>query len=170
MLSLISPFVLAVAGISITLLVLPGDFTHYLELVKNLALGPVIIYGMKLVLAFPVTYHFLNGIRHLVSAPRQQGSGLEDFLGFLVFLVSLLLSRMKVCKSLVMVCGWVAGWLSTQHVKNVNVCAFSGRGGGLKKMRWRDFMYFFLCFLSWCVKDLGGGGVPFFFLCMYIYV
>jgi len=72
--------VLAVAGISITLLVLPGDFTHYLELVKNLSLGPVIIYGMKLVLAFPVTYHFLNGIRHLVSAPRQHGSGLEDFL------------------------------------------------------------------------------------------
>nr|KAG5688276.1 hypothetical protein BaRGS_007916 [Batillaria attramentaria] len=55
----------AVAGVSITLLALPGDFTHYLELVKNMALGPVIIYGFKLILAFPVTYHFLNGIRHL---------------------------------------------------------------------------------------------------------
>ena len=63
----LSVCLLAVAGVSITLLALPGDFTHYLEVVKGLALGPVIIYGMKLVLAFPVTYHFLNGIRHLVS-------------------------------------------------------------------------------------------------------
>lgn len=55
----------ALAGISITLLALPGDFTHNLEIIKSLALGPVIIYGCKTILAFPVTYHFLNGIRHL---------------------------------------------------------------------------------------------------------
>ena len=59
--------VTAVALISITLLALPGDFTHYLELVRNLSMGPVIIYSLKAILAFPVTYHFLNGIRHLVS-------------------------------------------------------------------------------------------------------
>ncbi|KAK7106254.1 succinate dehydrogenase cytochrome b560 subunit, mitochondrial-like [Littorina saxatilis] len=55
----------AVAGISITLLALPGDYPHYLELVKSMSLGPAFIYAMKLILAFPVTYHFLNGIRHL---------------------------------------------------------------------------------------------------------
>lgn len=53
------------AGVSIILLALPGDFTHNFEIVKNLAMGPVIIYSAKLILAFPVTYHFLNGIRHL---------------------------------------------------------------------------------------------------------
>lgn len=55
----------SVAAISITLLLLPGDFTTYLEMIRNLNLSPIIIYGAKIVLAFPVTYHFLNGIRHL---------------------------------------------------------------------------------------------------------
>jgi succinate dehydrogenase (ubiquinone) cytochrome b560 subunit len=55
-----------VALISITLLALPCDFTHYFELVKAMNLNPVFTYGLKIILAFPVTYHFLNGIRHLV--------------------------------------------------------------------------------------------------------
>ncbi|KAL8588753.1 hypothetical protein ACOMHN_042095 [Nucella lapillus] len=66
----------AATTVSITLLALPGDFPHYLELVKNLALGPVIIYSAKLILAFPVTYHFLNGIRHL-AWDAGKGFGLE---------------------------------------------------------------------------------------------
>ncbi|XP_076438727.1 succinate dehydrogenase cytochrome b560 subunit, mitochondrial-like [Babylonia areolata] len=55
----------AAAGLSITLMVLPEDFTHYVNLVKDLEISPIIIYGAKIILAFPVTYHFLNGIRHL---------------------------------------------------------------------------------------------------------
>lgn len=48
-------------------LALPGDYTSYLELVHSLSLGPAIITSAKFVLAFPVVYHTLNGVRHLVS-------------------------------------------------------------------------------------------------------
>ncbi|XP_077012804.1 succinate dehydrogenase cytochrome b560 subunit, mitochondrial isoform X1 [Tamandua tetradactyla] len=46
-------------------LILPGNFESYLELVKSLCLGPALIYTAKFLLAFPLTYHALNGIRHL---------------------------------------------------------------------------------------------------------
>ncbi|XP_045209951.1 succinate dehydrogenase cytochrome b560 subunit, mitochondrial-like [Mercenaria mercenaria] len=42
-----------------------GDFTYWLSLVQSLELGPAIIIGMKYLLAFPVCYHYINGIRHL---------------------------------------------------------------------------------------------------------
>ncbi|XP_005110788.1 succinate dehydrogenase cytochrome b560 subunit, mitochondrial [Aplysia californica] len=54
-----------ICGTSIILLCVPGDFKDNLELLKNLSLAPVIVYGLKYIFAFPVTYHFLNGIRHL---------------------------------------------------------------------------------------------------------
>ncbi|KAL8612315.1 hypothetical protein ACOMHN_062262 [Nucella lapillus] len=80
----------AATTVSITLLALPGDFPHYLELAKNLALGPVIIYSAKLLLAFDICHHlqrqappclprhlhFLNGIRHL-AWDAGKGFGLE---------------------------------------------------------------------------------------------
>ncbi|KAJ8409815.1 hypothetical protein AAFF_G00218740 [Aldrovandia affinis] len=47
-------------------LVLPGDYPSYLELINSLSLGPALITSAKFVLAFPVTYHTLNGIRHLI--------------------------------------------------------------------------------------------------------
>ncbi|KAE8588701.1 hypothetical protein XENTR_v10022701 [Xenopus tropicalis] len=56
------------AGVSLfglAALVLPGDFASYLELVKSLSLGPALIYSAKFALAFPLTYHVWNGIRHL---------------------------------------------------------------------------------------------------------
>ena len=55
----------AITGISIILLVVPGDFKHNLELLKSFKLGPAIIIAIKYIFALPVTYHFLNGIRHL---------------------------------------------------------------------------------------------------------
>ncbi|GFO30038.1 hypothetical protein PoB_005654300 [Plakobranchus ocellatus] len=55
----------AITGTSIILLCLPGSFAENLEYVKQLSLGPAIIIAFKYVLAFPVVYHFLNGIRHL---------------------------------------------------------------------------------------------------------
>ncbi|XP_076457566.1 succinate dehydrogenase cytochrome b560 subunit, mitochondrial-like [Babylonia areolata] len=56
----------AATGASLCLLALPGDFSHYLEMVKNLELGPAVISSLKLLVVFPVVYHFINGIRHLV--------------------------------------------------------------------------------------------------------
>ncbi|KAK3800133.1 hypothetical protein RRG08_015095 [Elysia crispata] len=55
----------ALTGGSIILLCLPGDFRQNLEYVRQLSLGPIIIIAFKYILAFPVVYHFLNGIRHL---------------------------------------------------------------------------------------------------------
>ncbi|XP_059164062.1 succinate dehydrogenase cytochrome b560 subunit, mitochondrial-like isoform X2 [Physella acuta] len=54
-----------ICGTSILLLCLPGDYKTNLEYIRNLSLGPVIIYALKYIFAFPVTYHFLNGLRHL---------------------------------------------------------------------------------------------------------
>lgn len=47
-------------------LLLPGNFESYLMLVKSLCLGPTLIYAAKFVLAFPLMYHSMNGVRHLV--------------------------------------------------------------------------------------------------------
>ncbi|OCT69439.1 hypothetical protein XELAEV_18040750mg [Xenopus laevis] len=64
------------AGVSLfglAALVLPGDFASYLELIKSLSLGPALIYSAKFSLAFPVTYHAWNGIRHLIPQVYQSG-------------------------------------------------------------------------------------------------
>ncbi|XP_011432898.3 succinate dehydrogenase cytochrome b560 subunit, mitochondrial-like isoform X2 [Crassostrea angulata] len=53
------PFVAA------TLLGLPGDFSSYIEYIKDLHLNPAILTAAKYVLAFPICYHYINGIRHL---------------------------------------------------------------------------------------------------------
>nr|KAF6268523.1 succinate dehydrogenase complex subunit C [Pipistrellus kuhlii] len=47
-------------------LLLPGNFESHLELVKSLSLGPVLIHSAKFALAFPLTYHTWNGVRHLM--------------------------------------------------------------------------------------------------------
>ncbi|MBN3302903.1 C560 dehydrogenase, partial [Amia calva] len=69
------------SGISLfalSALVLPGDFTSHLDLVRSLSLGPALIYSAKFALAFPVMYHSLNGFRHLVSATyRKTPAALE---------------------------------------------------------------------------------------------
>ncbi|EMP42426.1 NACHT, LRR and PYD domains-containing protein 12 [Chelonia mydas] len=49
-------------------LILPEQFPYYLAFVKSLSLGPALIYSAKFALAFPLTYHTWNGIRHLVSS------------------------------------------------------------------------------------------------------
>ena len=38
------------------------------------ALGPALIIAAKYILAFPVSYHYINGMRHLVSIPDMVGS------------------------------------------------------------------------------------------------
>ncbi|CAH2327199.1 succinate dehydrogenase cytochrome b560 subunit, mitochondrial [Pelobates cultripes] len=57
---------LGVSLFGLAALALPGDFASYLELIKSLSLGPALIYSAKFALAFPITYHTWNGIRHLI--------------------------------------------------------------------------------------------------------
>lgn len=49
-------------------MVLPGSYPHYLDLIHSLSVGPFLIGLAKFGIAFPVSYHTLNGIRHLVRA------------------------------------------------------------------------------------------------------
>ncbi|KAG5890425.1 hypothetical protein JTB14_017644 [Gonioctena quinquepunctata] len=46
--------------------VLPEPLPCYIEELECLELGETVISAMKFVLAFPLTYHFWNGIRHLL--------------------------------------------------------------------------------------------------------
>uniref|UniRef100_A0A3P9HQ25 Succinate dehydrogenase cytochrome b560 subunit, mitochondrial n=1 Tax=Oryzias latipes TaxID=8090 RepID=A0A3P9HQ25_ORYLA len=46
-------------------LVLPGNYPYYLDLIHSLSVGPVLIGLAKFGIAFPVSYHTYNGIRHL---------------------------------------------------------------------------------------------------------
>uniref|UniRef100_A0A8C4JWL0 Succinate dehydrogenase cytochrome b560 subunit, mitochondrial n=2 Tax=Dromaius novaehollandiae TaxID=8790 RepID=A0A8C4JWL0_DRONO len=56
---------LGVSLFGLAALVLPEQFPHYLAMVKSLSLGPALIYSAKFALAFPLSYHTWNGIRHL---------------------------------------------------------------------------------------------------------
>nr|XP_047911452.1 succinate dehydrogenase cytochrome b560 subunit, mitochondrial [Anser cygnoides] len=70
---------LGVSLFSLAALLLPEQFPHYLATVKSLSLGPALIYSAKFALAFPLSYHTWNGIRHLVSGlpvrPGERGGG-----------------------------------------------------------------------------------------------
>ncbi|XP_075580501.1 succinate dehydrogenase cytochrome b560 subunit, mitochondrial isoform X3 [Pelecanus crispus] len=57
---------LGVSLFGLAALLLPEQFPHYLAMVKSLSLGPALIYSAKFALAFPLSYHTWNGIRHLV--------------------------------------------------------------------------------------------------------
>uniref|UniRef100_A0A8D0C1N9 Succinate dehydrogenase cytochrome b560 subunit, mitochondrial n=1 Tax=Salvator merianae TaxID=96440 RepID=A0A8D0C1N9_SALMN len=56
---------LGVSLFGLSALVLPGHFADYIELIKSLHLSPALIFSAKFALAFPLTYHTWNGIRHL---------------------------------------------------------------------------------------------------------
>ncbi|XP_026581928.1 succinate dehydrogenase cytochrome b560 subunit, mitochondrial-like, partial [Pseudonaja textilis] len=58
---------LGVSLFALSALVLPGQFSDYLDMIKSLSLGSALIYSSKFALALPLTYHTWNGIRHLVS-------------------------------------------------------------------------------------------------------
>lgn len=57
----------AVPSVAAALLVAPGDFESYLRMINDASMGPAIITTAKYILGFPVIYHYINGIRHLVS-------------------------------------------------------------------------------------------------------
>ncbi|KAG5265294.1 hypothetical protein AALO_G00240670 [Alosa alosa] len=51
---------------AVAALVLPGNYPYYLDLIHSLSFGPQFLAFSKFALAFPVTYHTCNGIRHLM--------------------------------------------------------------------------------------------------------
>ncbi|KAI0227172.1 Succinate dehydrogenase cytochrome b560 subunit, mitochondrial [Lamellibrachia satsuma] len=52
-------------GLVIGLYVMPGDFTHYIDLLKSFDLPKWFLFPAKMVVAFPLMYHYMNGMRHL---------------------------------------------------------------------------------------------------------
>ncbi|XP_018569170.1 succinate dehydrogenase cytochrome b560 subunit, mitochondrial-like [Anoplophora glabripennis] len=61
---------MALSGYAIALglgaVVLPESIPHYIEELQSAQLGTACISSLKFLLAFPLTYHFWNGIRHLL--------------------------------------------------------------------------------------------------------
>ncbi|KAM4728432.1 succinate dehydrogenase cytochrome b560 subunit, mitochondrial [Anableps anableps] len=55
----------AISAFAVAALVLPGNYTHYLDLIHSLSVGPFLIGLAKFAIAFPLSYHTYNGIRHL---------------------------------------------------------------------------------------------------------
>ena len=53
-------------GSAIGAMALPGTFPQYLAMLQELHIGAPILFTAKFALAWPFTYHLLNGIRHLV--------------------------------------------------------------------------------------------------------
>lgn len=61
---------LALSGYAIALglgaVVLPESIPHYIESLECAEIGSGAISALKFMLAFPLTYHFWNGIRHMI--------------------------------------------------------------------------------------------------------
>ncbi|XP_030015386.1 succinate dehydrogenase cytochrome b560 subunit, mitochondrial-like [Sphaeramia orbicularis] len=55
----------AISAFALAALVLPGNYPYYLDLIHSLYIGPYLIGLAKFGIAFPVSYHTYNGIRHL---------------------------------------------------------------------------------------------------------
>lgn len=53
-------------GFAIGTMLLPGTFPQFLETLTQAHFGPALIFTAKFALAWPFTYHLLNGVRHLV--------------------------------------------------------------------------------------------------------
>lgn len=56
---------IAVSIVPVVIVCMPHDFTHYVNLIHNSNIPHELITAAKYVLAFPITYHYINGIRHL---------------------------------------------------------------------------------------------------------
>ncbi len=54
-------------ALSITYMATGGDWAYLIEFLKDLNLGPLFWAPFKALAAFPLTYHCLNGVRHMVS-------------------------------------------------------------------------------------------------------
>lgn len=54
-----------IATFGIAALVSPHDFSYYMDIVQSWQLSSATVIAAKFTLAYPFTYHLLNGIRHL---------------------------------------------------------------------------------------------------------
>ena len=54
-------------GMALLLAVGPYDFETYLGIVKSWEIAKPITFTLKALMAFPLCYHCVNGMRHLVS-------------------------------------------------------------------------------------------------------
>jgi len=50
---------------AIALFVTPQDFTTLMTMLKDLELNPAILFAVRFIMCYPLTYHYINGIRHL---------------------------------------------------------------------------------------------------------
>ncbi|XP_010892855.1 succinate dehydrogenase cytochrome b560 subunit, mitochondrial isoform X1 [Esox lucius] len=71
-----------VSAFALLALVLPGSYPYYLDLIHSQSFGPALIGLAKFGIAFPLSYHTFNGIRHLCwdsgkgfKIPEVYGSG-----------------------------------------------------------------------------------------------
>lgn len=55
----------ALYGIAITTLVVPGQFPAFVDFVASLEIPKWFLFPAKTIVAFPLVYHYINGIRHL---------------------------------------------------------------------------------------------------------
>lgn len=53
------------AALGVGALVLPNDFAYWVTAIEGLHLGATSLALIKFSLAFPATYHTINGVRHL---------------------------------------------------------------------------------------------------------
>lgn len=78
----------AISAFALAALVLPGSYPHYLDLIHSLSVGPYLLGLAKFGIAFPVSYHTYNGIRHLVSVPVLKIRRFIDFRSVVFFTVT----------------------------------------------------------------------------------
>jgi len=53
------------SGFGIGMLLLPGCYAQYLEMISSMHFGGALIFLAKFALAWPFVFHFSNGMRHL---------------------------------------------------------------------------------------------------------
>lgn len=51
--------------VALGLYIAPGNFQSYVELIKSYNIPTPILFACKTIAAFPLVYHYFNGIRHL---------------------------------------------------------------------------------------------------------
>jgi succinate dehydrogenase (ubiquinone) cytochrome b560 subunit len=56
---------LGLYSFSLATLMSAGDFPSLIESVKSVQLSPALLFSAKALMAFPLVYHYTNGIRHL---------------------------------------------------------------------------------------------------------
>lgn len=74
-------------------MVLPASFPYYVGILGAMHLSPLVIASAKFAIAFPFSYHLVNGLRHLIWDCGYLFTIKEvDITGYLVLALSLALA------------------------------------------------------------------------------